>query len=150
VSEHRVAIAWRRTSGDFEYETYSRDHTWTFENGVEVEASAAPLFRGDAARIDPEEAFVASLSSCHMLTLLAIAARKGWTVDEYRDAAIGKLEKNEEGRLAMTHVTLRPHIEFSGDSIPSEEEIDRLHESAHRGCFIANSVRTHVEVAWRE
>jgi organic hydroperoxide reductase OsmC/OhrA len=90
---------------------------------------------------------VAALSSCHMLTFLAIASKKGFVVDDYRDEAVGVLEKNAEGRLAVTRVTLRPRIGFSGDRVPSVEEIERMHESAHRGCFIANSVRTEVTVA---
>jgi organic hydroperoxide reductase OsmC/OhrA len=150
VSEHRVSVAWDRNTEDFQYETYSRDHTWTFESGIEMAASAAPLFRGNADHIDPEESFVASLASCHMLTFLAIAARKKWTVDRYVDTAIGTLDKNEDGRLAMTRVVLRPRIAFSGAVIPSPEDIDRTHQSAHRNCFIANSVKTEVVVDWQQ
>lgn len=146
MSEHKVAIAWKRDSDDFSYQGYTRNHTWTFANGVTVEASAAPAFLGSEERVDPEEAFVASLSACHMLTLLAIAAKKGWVVDQYADHATGTLEKNDEGRFALTRVTLRPRIEFSGEKAPSPQEIEHLHESSHRNCFLANSVKTHITV----
>ena len=146
MSLHHVGLKWARRTEDFVYETYSRDHTWTFDNGVVVEASAAPGFSGNEARIDPEESFVASLSSCHMLTFLAIAARKRWTVDRYEDDAVGVLEKNAEGRLAVTTVTLKPRIEFSGEKHPTPEEVATVHEKAHKACFVANSVKTEVKI----
>ena len=146
MSLHRVDLKWARHTADFVYETYSRDHTWTFDNGVVIEASAAPGFSGNEARVDPEESFVASLSSCHMLTFLAIAARKRWTVDRYEDHAVGVLEKNTEGRLAMTTVTLKPRIGFSGDRQPTPEEVSAAHDKAHKACFIANSVKTEVRI----
>jgi organic hydroperoxide reductase OsmC/OhrA len=146
MSEHKATISWRRGDREFAYESYSRDHTWTFEGGIEIPASAAPAYLGTAERVDPEEAFVASVSSCHMLTFLAIAARRRLVVDRYDDDAIGVLAKNADGKLAVTHVTLRPRIAFGG-SPPSAEEIERLHELAHESCFIANSVRTEIEVA---
>ena len=99
-----------------------------------------------AGCVDPEEAFVASLSSCHMLTFLAIACKKGFSVDDYRDEAVGVLDKNAEGRLAITTVTLQPQIKFGGTKIPSAEEIARLHDAAHHACFIASSVKTEVTV----
>jgi organic hydroperoxide reductase OsmC/OhrA len=145
VSEHRANIEWRRGEAEFEYETYSRNHTWHFENGLRVEASAAPDFLGDAARVDPEEALVASISSCHMLTFLALAARKRWVVEHYRDAAIGTLEKNADGKLAVTRVVLRPEIEFAGEA-PSVEQLEKAHHQAHEHCFVANSVRTRIDV----
>ena len=141
----RASVSWERSSEDFAFESYSRDHLWRFENGVAVEASAAPAFLGSEDRVDPEAAYVASLSSCHMLTFLAIAARKRLVVDRYADAAVGSMEKNEQGRLAITRVTLRPRVEFR-DGPPSDDELARLHEMAHKGCFIANSVRTQVIV----
>ena len=145
MSEHRATIDWNLGDREFTYDTYSRDHQWRFEGGIEVDASAAPSFLGSEERVDPEEALVAAISSCHMLTLLAIAARKRLRVLSYRDAAIGFLEKNEDGKLAVTRVELRPRIEF-GDAAPSAEVLERLHKSAHRNCFIANSVRTEVTV----
>jgi organic hydroperoxide reductase OsmC/OhrA len=144
MSEHRARVAWERTTDDFEYDTYPRDHEWSFAE-AHVAASSAPEFKGTASRVNPEEALVAALSSCHMLTFLAICARKRIAVDRYEDAAVGTLEKNEEGRLAMTKVVLRPRITFAGEA-PSPEALGKLHESSHRNCFIANSVRTEVTV----
>jgi organic hydroperoxide reductase OsmC/OhrA len=145
MSEHKAAISWSRGDRTFAYESYPRDHTWRFEAGIEVPASAAPAYLGSAERVDPEEAFVASISSCHMLTFLALAARKRLVVDRYDDDAVGVLEKDAGGRLAVTRVTLRPRIAFGG-SPPSAEELERLHELAHESCFIANSVRTEITV----
>lgn len=144
MSEHRVTVAWERTTEDFVYESYSRSHTWEFEGGHTVPASAAPGFRGDPERVDPEEAFVAALSSCHMLTFLAIAAKKRLVVDGYRDEAVGHLEENAEGKLAMTRVVLRPQVTFREP--PAPEAIERMHHQAHEHCFIASSVKTDVRV----
>lgn len=146
MSEHRVTVVWSRGSRPFRYEAYSRDHVWKFENGDEVAASAAPDFLGSPERIDPEEAYVASLSSCHMLTFLAVAARRRLVVESYSDAAVGTLGKNEAGQLAVTRVVLRPQVVFRGSPGPAAEEVEKLHERAHRGCFIANSVRTSIEI----
>jgi organic hydroperoxide reductase OsmC/OhrA len=148
VSEHRVQVSWERGGVDFRYETYPRDHRWRFAGGVEVPGSAAPDFRGDPKRVDPEAAFVAALSSCHMLTFLAIASRRRVVVDSYEDDATGFLEKNEAGKLAMTRVVLRPRVAFAGAAPPADLVTD-LHERAHRECFIANSVRTDVSVQAR-
>ena len=144
MSEHRITVEWQRATPDFSFETYSRDHSWTFEGGVTVQASAAPTYLGSPALVDPEEAFVAALSSCHMLTFLAIAARKRLVVDGYRDSAVGFMEKNENGRLAVTRVVLRPAITFA--EAPPAEELARMHEQSHRNCFIANSVKTAISV----
>ena len=146
MSEHRATIAWRRTSGSFDYDAYNREHEWSFEGGVRIPASAAPDFRGKPDHVDPEEAFVAALSSCHMLTFLAIAARKRLVVDAYDDDAVGHLEKNAEGKLAVTRVVLRPRVQFGGDGPPPDDELAQLHDKAHHACFIANSVRTEVTV----
>lgn len=146
MSEHRAVLHWQRRSEDFKYESYNREHSWSFDGGVEVRASAAPAYRGDPSCVDPEEAFVASLASCHMLTFLAIAARKRLVVDAYDDEAIGTMAKNAQGRLAITRVVLRPRIRFGGDRTPSAEELATLHEHAHRECFIANSVTTEIAV----
>jgi organic hydroperoxide reductase OsmC/OhrA len=146
MSEHYATIDWMRETPDFAYETYNRDHDWTFDAGVTVRASANPAYLGSASGVDPEEAFVASLSSCHMLTFLAIAARKRYVLDEYHDEAVGVLEKDAAGRLAITKVTLRPQVTFSGEKTPSPEEIRQLHDQAHHACFIANSVKTEVVV----
>jgi len=145
MSEHRATIEWGLGGADFGYEAYPRDHVWRFAGGIEVAASAAPGYLGNEALVDPEEAFVASLSSCHMLTFLAIASRKRIVVERYADDAVGQMEKNADGKLAITHVTLRPKIAFR-DSPPDAAELHRMHEAAHRNCFIANSVRSVVEV----
>ncbi len=146
MSEHAVTIDWKRETPDFAYESYNRDHDWHFDAGITVRASANPAYLGGASCVNPEEAFVASLSSCHMLTFLAIAARKRYVVDSYRDQAIGILAKNEAGNLAITKVTLRPEVRFGGDKRPTPDELIRLHDQAHHACFIASSVKTEVVV----
>jgi organic hydroperoxide reductase OsmC/OhrA len=150
MSEHRAQIRWAKGGEAFTYETYPRRHRWKFGGGVELDASSAPEYLGDAALPHPEEALVAAISSCHMLTFLAIAARKRLTVDSYEDDAVGHMEKNAEGKVAVTRCELHPRIVFSGDKRPSADEIAKLHESAHRGCFVANSVRTEVTVVPRD
>jgi organic hydroperoxide reductase OsmC/OhrA len=147
MSEHAARIAWARGSTPFDYESYSRDHAWGFPDGVTLRASAAPEFRGGHAAVDPEEALVAAASACHMLTFLAIAARKRIVVDAYEDDAVGILEKNGEGQLAITRITLRPRVTFAEPGAVSEEELEKLHDGAHRNCFIANSLRTEIAVA---
>lgn len=146
MSEHKVTIDWKRETPHFAYETYNRDHDWVFDAGVTVRASANPAYLGSESCVDPEEAFVASLSSCHMLTFLAITARKRYVVDGYKDDAVGVLAKDATGRLAMTRVTLRPQVRFSGEKVPGPEELRQLHDQAHHACFIANSVKTEVLV----
>ncbi len=133
MSEHKATIKWARNGADFGYRNYSRDHVWRFDNGVETPASAAPAYLGNPQRVDPEAAFVAALSSCHMLTFLALASNKGFVVDSYEDCAVGRLEKNADGRLAITHVELRPSIIFGGDKQPTPADLDRLHEVAREG-----------------
>lgn len=146
MSEHHATISWTGGSEPFTYETYPRDHSWRFPCGVSIDASAAPGFKGSESRIDPEEAFVASVASCHMLTFLAVAARRDLVVTRYEDSAVGYLEKNAEGRLAITRVVLEPRVTFGGDGTPDAAAVARLHERAHHGCFIANSIRTEVVV----
>ncbi len=145
MSEHRATIEWSGGSTEFTYDLYPRDHLWTFEGGIEVPATAAPQFLGTAGLVDPEEGFVASVASCHMLTFLAIAARKRFIVTSYTDNPVGYLEKNDDGKLAMTRVELEPEIVF-GPSAPNDEQLERLHDSAHKNCFIANSVCTSIEI----
>jgi organic hydroperoxide reductase OsmC/OhrA len=144
MSQHHATIAWERAGRDFDYESYSRNHTWDFECGTEVVASAASAFRGDPGKVNPEDAYVAALSSCHMLTFLAIAARTGIVVERYYDAAVGYLERNEDGKLAMTRVVLRPEVTFQAP-VPASD-LAQMHERAHEDCFIASSVRTLVTV----
>ena len=146
MSEHKITLTWKRGDTPFEYQKYSRDHTWKFDGGHEMQASAAPAYLGNPKLVDPEEAFVASLSSCHMLTFLVIAAKKKFVVDEYMDDAVGHMEKNAEGRLAITHATLNQKLKFSGDKQPTAQEIEEMNHAAHEQCFIANSVKTEITV----
>lgn len=146
MSEHKATIVWARNGADFGYKTYPRDHVWRFENGIEVPGSAAPAYLGNPQRVDPESAFVAALSSCHMLTFLALASNKGFVVDSYEDHAVGQLAKNAAGKFAVTRVELRPKVVYSGAKQPAQTDVDWLHDKAHRECFIANSVTTEVHV----
>ena len=147
MSEHRADLHWSRTSSDFRYDAYNRDHELRFKNGsVTVQGSAAPEFKGDGKSPDPEELFVGSLSACHMLTFLAIASRKRLTVDSYDDHAEGFLEKGASGRFLITRVVLRPSVRFSSDAHVDTKTLEEMHRLAHEGCFIANSVTTNVLV----
>jgi len=147
MSEHRAQIRWKRSSSDFTYQTYNRAHDVLFKDGaIVLPSSSAPEFRGDPDRVDPEEAFVASLSGCHMLTFLAICARKRLTPDSYDDNASGILEKRSDGKMWMGQVTLRPRVSFSPGTNIDAGELEKLHHQAHEECFIANSVKTDVRV----
>jgi organic hydroperoxide reductase OsmC/OhrA len=146
VSEHVVDVSWSRGEHEFTYQTYNRDHEWRFDGGVTVPGSANPAYLGNPGPVDPEEAFIASLSSCHMLTFLAIAAKKRLVVDAYDDHAVGVMAKNERGRIAITQVTLHPKIVFAGEQ-PDAATLERIHHRAHEECFIANSVTTEIIVA---
>lgn len=141
-------IEWCRGDDEtFTDNRYSRGHQWQFDGGLNVLASSSPhivpLPYSVAEHVDPEEAFIAALSSCHMLFFLSFAARDGWCVDRYRDNAIGTMGQNAEGREAMTEVRLRPCVEFAG-AAPSREQLEALHHRSHEACFIANSVTTTV------
>jgi len=146
MSEHRVNLRWERGSSEFTYETYPRDHRWAFDGGATVRVTAAPAYKGNPELVDPEEAFVAALSSCHMLTFLALAAKKKLVVDRYTDDAVGHMAKTPEGRTAITRVELHPSIDFGGDGPPDAATLDALHHKAHELCFIANSVKSDVVV----
>ena len=148
MSQYQATVRWERNGATFTDQRYSRGHRWSFDGGVEIPASSSPhvvpvTFSIEAA-VDPEEAFVASLSSCHMLWFLAIAAHRGFIVDRYLDDAIGHMTKNAEGKLAMTQVVLRPSVQFVGERLPSVGDIHAMHHEAHENCFIANSVKTDV------
>ena len=147
---YKAKVNWRRGAQKFTDMKFSRAHEWSFDGGITVRGSSSPHVvpqpYSDETAIDPEEAFVASLSSCHMLTFLYFAAKKGFVVDDYVDDAQGTLAKNAQGKLAMTEVVLRPRISFSGDKQPTARELDALHHKAHEECFIANSVTTNVRV----
>jgi organic hydroperoxide reductase OsmC/OhrA len=150
MSEHKATIRWERTSGEFLKGRYSREHTWSFDGGVTIPASPSPSVvpapYSNAACIDPEEAYVASISSCHMLTFLYLAAKQGFQVDSYLDEAVGRMTKGPSGVSWISAVTLTPRIEYSGEKRPTPEEEDRLHHLSHEQCFIANSVKTEIAV----
>ena len=150
MSEYVATVAWKRQEREvFTDNRYSRAHQWELDGGATVSASAWPHVvpppLSNPAGVDPEEAFVASLSSCHMLFFLFFAAKKRFVVESYVDRAVGHLEMNEAGRQAMTRVVLRPSIEFSG-TLPNADALRSLHDQAHHECYIANSVTTKVEV----
>lgn len=153
MNRYTATVAWKRNDTRFTDNQYNRAHTWRFDGGAEVPASASPHIvprpLSDPAGVDPEEAFVAALSSCHMLWFLSLAAQRGFVVERYEDEAEGTLAKDDAGRLAMTEVTLRPHVVYAPGAAPSEDEDRALHHEAHERCFIANSVRTDVRVAPR-
>lgn len=141
-------IFWQSDGTNFQTGKYSREHTWSFDGGIQIKASSSPhivpLPFSIEKAIDPEEAFVASLSSCHMLWFLSIAATNGFSVQSYRDESLGIMGKNTDGKIAMLSVTLKPKVEFSGESIPTATMIETMHKKAHSECFIASSVKTEV------
>ncbi|PKM17785.1 MAG: peroxiredoxin [Gammaproteobacteria bacterium HGW-Gammaproteobacteria-15] len=149
MSEYYALVKWTRGKDEpYTDNAYSRGHVWEFDGGVSVPASSSPhvvpLPYSVEANVDPEEAFVASLSSCHMLFFLSIAAQKKYVVESYTDDAIGIMEKDQSGKISMTKVTLRPKVVFAGDRPPSKDELEKMHHLSHEQCFIANSVKTEV------
>lgn len=149
MAEYTATVRWQR-GNDEKYvdNKYSRGHEWSFDGGVTVPASSSPhvvpLPYSVETNVDPEEAFVASLSSCHMLFFLSIAAKRKFVVDEYLDNAVGVVEKGRDGRISMTKVTLRQRIKFSGEKKPTLAQLEEMHHQSHEQCFIANSVKTEV------
>ncbi|BAZ11829.1 OsmC family protein [Calothrix sp. NIES-4071] len=147
MSEHIAIIEWKRNQAMFTDNKYNREHTWKFD-GVEIAASASPHIvpvpYSNPACVDPEEAFVASLSSCHMLFFLSIAAKRKFVVESYVDKAVGVIEKNANGQLAITKVYLRPQVNFILEEIPTKEQLEKMHYEAHHSCFLANSVQTEI------
>ncbi len=145
MSEHKTKLTWKRNDSGFGYKEYPRGHEWAFpRSGQTLRASAALEYLGDADRTDPEEAFTAALTSCHMLTFLAIASMSGFVVESYEDEAVGHLEKADDGKPWLAKVEMHPKIEFSGDKIPSLEDTDKLHQKSHHECFLARSVKTKI------
>jgi organic hydroperoxide reductase OsmC/OhrA len=148
VSEHTVELIWTREDQPFLDRRYSRRHMVRFDGGEHVPMSSSPSVvpapMSDPSAVDPEEAFVASLASCHMLWFLDLAMRQGFRVDSYRDTAAGTMGRDERGRTVMREVLLRPRVDFSGDALPSREQVEQLHHAAHEACFLANSVRCAV------
>ena len=147
MSSYTAVISWQRNGATFTDNKYSRAHEWRFDGGAVVRGSSSPhsvrIPFSDASAVDPEEAFVASLSSCHMLWFLSLAAKRGFVVDSYEDQAIGVMARNDAGKLAVTTVTLRPKTTFTGKE-PSRAELESLHHAAHEECFIASSVKSDV------
>jgi organic hydroperoxide reductase OsmC/OhrA len=149
MAEYTAQLRWQRGEHEnFIDQRYSRHHTLRFDGGVVLAASSSPSVvpppMSDAAAVDPEEMFVAALSSCHMLWFLSLAATRGRVVDRYEDEAVGVMSLNAQGRWAMTRVTLRPRVEFAGTSAPDATVLATLHHDAHEACFIASSVKTEV------
>jgi organic hydroperoxide reductase OsmC/OhrA len=148
MSDYSAKISWLRGNASFIDNRYSRAHSWQFDGGIEVPASSSPhvvpVPMSVEAAVDPEEAFIASLASCHMLWFLSLAAAQHFCVDSYTDEAVGVLGKNAAGKVAMTTVTLKPRVEFSGEQRPTAVAFEALHHKAHEKCFIANSVTTEV------
>lgn len=150
MSEHKATVSWKCTSPDFLKGKYSREHTWTFDGGFTMPASSSPSVVpvpcSNPAHVDPEEAYVAAISSCHMLTYLYLACQAGFRVDGYRDEAVGRVTRNGKGAAWVSSVTLNPQIAYGGDKSPTAAEEAHLHHLAHEQCFIANSIKTEVTV----
>ena len=145
ASSHKIKLEWFNLSNNLEYDTYSRSHTILYEGGIQIQASAAQEYKGNPKEINPEEQLVAAVSSCHMLTFLAIASRKKMIIKSYIDNAVGTLAINTNNRMAITHVLLNPIIVFETEQ-PSAEMIKNMHHRSHLECFIANSVNFPIEV----
>lgn len=150
MHKYEAKVTWNRNGAQFFGQKFNRGHEWTFDGGIKVPASASPqVVRAPlsvAEAVDPEEALVASASSCHMLTFLSLASRQNFVVDSYVDEAFGVMEKNEKGKYTITHITLRPKIQFSGEKLPTVAELSALHHAAHEECYIANSIKSEVTV----
>ena len=152
MAEHKAIVRWQRDPQDqFLKGKYSRVHEWSFDGGLTLPASPSPAVVpapfSNAAHVDPEEAFVAAVASCHMLTFLYLASRQGFQIDHYEDEAVGHMTKNENGIPWVSSIQLHPKIAFSGDKLPSAAEEAQLHHGAHEQCFIANSIKTDVQVS---
>jgi len=145
MSDHIARLRWRRQTPDFDLKTYNRDLEASFKGGKPIKMSASLAYKGSADAIDPEEMLVGAIASCHMLSFLALAAGRKLVVDSYEDDATGALEKNADSRLAVTRVTLRPNVIFSGAK-PDASVLDELHHKAHEACFIANSVKCEITI----
>lgn len=153
MKQFEARLAWRRGAQPFLDQTYSRAHTWHFDGGLTVPASSSPLSvplpMSDASAVDPEEALVAAVSSCHMLFFLSLAAQRGFTVDAYDDEALGDMDADADGRIAMTVIRLRPVIVFGGERQPDAAALAALHHAAHERCYIANSLKSAIVIEER-
>lgn len=150
MGEYKATVRWQQTEGSFREGKYSRKHTWSFDGGLSVPASSSPQVvrvpYSDPAGVDPEEAFVAAISSCHMLTFLYLAQKQGFDVESYEDDAVGMMTKNAQRVSWVSSVVLTPRIRYAGERRPSREELQKLHDDAHHECFIAQSVKTDIQV----
>ena len=150
MSEHRATVRWEQAGGPFAKRQYSRAHAWSFDGGVTVPAaaspSAVPLQFTDASAVDPEEAYVAAIASCHLLSFLPLAALAGFEAERYEDHALGRMTKNERGRLWVSEIELSPRVTWAEGKAPSADQEAELHHRAHDDCYIANSVRTEIRV----
>lgn len=150
MSEHIAIVKWQRDRAKFTDNQYSREHIWEFDGGLKIAASSSPqvvpIPYSNPDCIDPEEAFIASISSCHMLWFLSIAAKKKLVVENYQDRVVGLMGKNKEGKLAIIQIRLCPEIIFERDNLPTEAQIKEMHQEAHHNCFLANSVKTKIIV----
>lgn len=144
MSHFSIRIAWRRTTPDFDYKTFDRGHNWHLAGGQIVQGSAAPDYSGDPDLSNPEEGLMASLSSCHMLTFLSIAALKRLVVDSYEDEPQAELGQNDKGKMMVSRLTLRPRVTFGGDTVPDRDALMELHRKAKENCFIGNSLLSPV------
>ncbi|HET6336529.1 MAG TPA: OsmC family protein [Polyangiales bacterium] len=150
MGEYKATIRWQQSEGNFREGTYSRKHTWSFDGGLSLPASSSPQVvkvpYSDPAGVDPEEAFVAAISSCHMLTFIYLAQKRGFEIESYEDDAVGKLSKNEQRVSWVSSVVLSPRILYRGERVPTREELQKLHDDSHHECFIAQSVKTDIRV----
>jgi organic hydroperoxide reductase OsmC/OhrA len=146
MSTDKATLRWTRTTPDFVFETYDRSHEITYGSGTRIPGTSGMAYGGVADKVNPEEQLLGALASCHLLTFLAFCAKKRLTLDSYEDNPSATLDKNEAGKLAITAITLRPRVVFSGDKIPDSDEIARLHARAHDNCFIAHSIKAKVTV----
>jgi organic hydroperoxide reductase OsmC/OhrA len=150
MHKYEATVAWERNGQQFGDNRYSRAHEWRFDGGARVLGSPSPLSveppMSDPAGVDPEEALIAAASSCHMLFFLAYAAKRGFVVDSYVDEAFGVMEKNSENKYAITRITLRPQIIFSGEHMPTAEDISQIHHDSHEQCYVANSLKSEIVI----
>ena len=144
MSSFSIGLSWRRATPDFDVKTFSRDHVWRLAGGQTVQGSSAPDYSGNPAMSNPEEALLAALSSCHMLTFLSIAALRKLVVDRYEDEPVAELGKNDQGKTMVARMTLRPHVTFGGATIPNEETVLAIHKKAKENCFVGNSLLSQV------
>jgi organic hydroperoxide reductase OsmC/OhrA len=146
MSNYKATVTWKRETNDFNYETFDRTHQIEFGGGIKCQASSAPEYLGKANLVNPEELLASALASCHMLTFLAVASKSRLNVKSYSDQAVATLDKNAEGKLCVTKITLQPKVVFEGNETIPFEKVQELHAKAHKHCFIANSISAKVAI----